>query len=156
MGADQWNYFSLNCMAHTLNLLAKDLASEFQGQFDQAHSVVTFMGRGQPRLEWEKSRKMHDGNELVKPCDTRWGSMIDVVESITNNRVALLQTCFKLRSLEYKFKHNELWWIYSDPRWKIFKGALNGGGLHKSTLESTQKSWPVVGPTSGCPGLDSR
>lgn len=100
-GAGTWHYFPLNCLAHSLNLLAKDLQQEYLQQFEQAGAVVTFMSRGQPRLEWEKAKKMLDGTELVRPCETRWGSWIDVIETVVKNRVAILQTCFALRELQY-------------------------------------------------------
>ena len=103
------SFFQLNCFAHTLQLLLQDLSSLFDGQFEQLKQVeVFFRNRHEPRTAYVAMCEQFKGTMLIQPGETRWGSNIECLQSLLDNRQVIENALLKLRADGFAFKGSEL------------------------------------------------
>ena len=77
---------SLNCCAHSANLLLKDLCEVFKTQWQQLQELETFFRiRHRPVQVYNKNLEATGGLRLRQPVSTRWGSQVDCLESVLKN-----------------------------------------------------------------------
>ena len=114
-----------NCFAHTLNLLLKDLAGLFDGQFQQMREVEQFFrNRHDPRVMYDNVLKEINGTRLIEPVDTRWGSQVEMLQSLLQNRRVIENAVLKLRANGFAFQGNELMFIWARDWWKTLEHLL--------------------------------
>ena len=93
----------LNCFAHTVNLLLKDIAGLFKVQFDQTAQGV-LCNRHQPHLAYHSAKETFSGTKLLSACETRWASQVGLIGSVLKNRNVIEQAILQLRSQKYPFR----------------------------------------------------
>jgi ribosomal protein S15P/S13E len=83
------NYLvSVQCLQHLLSLTLKDFAKErhLHAMLEQAHSMVTYITRHKAvHAIYDAKKKELNGTALVKPVATRFGSNINMLDSIAKN-----------------------------------------------------------------------
>ena len=112
------SFFQLNCFAHTLQLLVEDLSSLFDGQFKQLKQVeVFFRNRHEPRTAYVAMCEQFKGTMLIQPGETRWGSNIECLQSLLDNRQVIENALLKLHAGGFAFKGSELMFVWAPSRW---------------------------------------
>ena len=115
-----------NCYAHTLNLLLKDLAGLYDLQFQQMRQVDQFFrNRHAPRVEYDAVVEELGGTRLAEPVDTRWGSQVDLCQSLVKNRRIVENSVLKLRAKNFPFVGNELMFIWTPSWWQTLQHLLD-------------------------------
>jgi hypothetical protein len=93
---------SLNCHAHTGNLLLQDLVTCFETQFTQAASMEWFLRlRTFARVAYDAELARHAQGEfshLIQANETRWGSKVDLLQSVCKNRTVIEAAVTVLRA----------------------------------------------------------
>jgi hypothetical protein len=120
------------CLAHLANLVLKDASSVFARQFDQCKEVQQFFHqKSRARFIYNaEMQSVSHSTKLVEPCDTRWGSLFDCMESIVRNRETIDRAFAALRRFVISFGMASTPFIFSrcdDFDWggKAFLYALD-------------------------------
>ena len=83
------NYLvSVQCLQHLLSLTLKDFAKQrdLHAMLEQAHSMVTYITMHKAvHAIYDAKKKELNGTALVKPVATRFGSNINMLDSIAKN-----------------------------------------------------------------------
>ena len=129
---------SINCMAHTIQLLLKDISTVWTRTLEWAAQTQQFFAnRHRPcqiyadvKRELEESRKadplsgIPGPTNLVAPAETRWASQVDCIESLCRNRQLVMRCIERLRQEEFEFKGHELIWVHDDSWWGLLQEML--------------------------------
>lgn len=117
MVADEQPLVALGCMAHQLNLFIKDLIQVFLLQMEQCNNTFLFFkNRHEPHRAYAEAARLMNGSNLKGYCDTRWGSQVDSLQAMWQNKRCVLQAAVQLRGRDYPM-NNELAWIWRDDWW---------------------------------------
>ena len=107
------------------HLLLKDLAGLFDRQFQQMREVEQFFpNRHDPRVMYDNILKEINGTRLIEPVDTRWGSQVEMLQSLLQNRRVIENALLKLRANGFAFQGNELMFIWARDWWKTLQHLL--------------------------------
>lgn len=124
--------FSLNCLAHSAHVLMQDCVKLFERQFNQAKDIeLFFKNRYHPRVSYKAFMKPGDTHLIqvfgagltflsflfLQCVDIRWGSAIDCLQSVVQNRTVLEEAIGDLQRQEFEFKANELVCIFHVGWW---------------------------------------
>ena len=136
----------MNCFAHTLNLLLKDVAELFAKQFEQAnHTEEFFRNRHQAHSAYEGAKQTLKGTLLRAATDTRWGSQVALVASLLKNRNVVEQAILQLRAQKFAFKGSELMWIWEMDWWSTLEGIHVAVSPVQELLEKVQADGVSLG-----------
>ena len=109
------SFFQPNCFAHTLQLLLQDLSSLFNGQFEQLKQVEVFFR--EPHTAYVAMCEQFTGTMLIQYGETRWGSNIECLQSLRDNRQVIEIALLKLRADGFAFKGSELMFVWAPSSW---------------------------------------
>ena len=110
----------LGCMAHSAELLSRDLWGLFPGVSDRVTTLETFFRtHAYPRSCYAEEMARHVGATfLVQACATRWGTKAKTLESCIRNSVVVENTLSRLRREKYSEEtFNTLAWVWVPLVW---------------------------------------
>ena len=109
---------SLNCMAHSINLVFKDVMGLFQAQLGHCtETVLFFKNRSEARREYLAARDLLHGTMLKNSAETRWGTQWDMLDSLHSNKGVIQQAVAVLRGKGYELGASGQWWLYNNAWW---------------------------------------
>lgn len=82
--------------------------------------------RHAPHIAYAEIQKESVGaTKLVQPINTRWGSQIDLAESLVRNRMVVEKALLKLRGDKFEFRGNELMFVWNITWWSTVESFCN-------------------------------
>jgi hypothetical protein len=93
----------------------------------KAESVEFFLRRGYPRVVYTEER-VDGGAYLKEPVKTRWGSKVDLLLSLIENRVSVEHTLGRLRREKFRSpEFDAMGWIWLNSTWDDWEQVLKVG-----------------------------
>ena len=87
----------MNCFAHTAQPLLGDVLEHRGSVLAKADSIESFFRRGYPKQVYEEEMGKVGGTLLRMPSATRWGSRIDMLQSVVKNNTVVDHALGRLR-----------------------------------------------------------
>ena len=107
------NLLVMNCFAHTAQLLLSDIISHWSVVVGKAETLESFFRRGYPRQVYEEKMRKVDGTLLIAPGQTRWGSRVDMLQSVVKNNTVIDHALGRLRREKFRSpEFDSLGWVW--------------------------------------------
>lgn len=130
---------NVGCMAHGLNLLLKDILGLFQRQLEQCSETVQFFKvRHDARRTYIETMQLMGGNLLKGQCATRWGSAVDMLRSMVENKRTVQQAALTLRGKDV-ISGNTMWWLWADDWWRTLGSLVDMLSPLRQALDMIQR-----------------
>ena len=124
---DEVGLIPCNCLAHTGQLLLKDVCELWSSLFAKANDVEKFFRNTHyARTMYIAEMDRIKGATLLRhPGDTRWGSQVTMMQSVVDNRVCVENTLSALRREGYQSdQFNTLGWVWVRHFWEEMEHLL--------------------------------
>ena len=93
---------------------------------------MTFFKRKVARVKYSEACKFlqdasagSDNSTLLKTyCETRWGSVVDMLQSLARNMKAVRQAIITLQADGFAFERGQLWWTLNESWWNTINNLV--------------------------------
>ena len=108
----------MNCFAHTAQLLLGDVLEHWGSVLAKADAIESFFRRGYPKQVYEEEMGKVGGTLLRMPSATRWGSCIDMLQSVVKNNTVVDHALGRLRREKFRSPEvDNMAWVWVNQYW---------------------------------------